>query len=80
MEEDDIPGLLLLLDFENAFDILEWSFINRALNFLGFGPDFCRWEQALYNNSQSCIIDNDNCSNLFNIKRKFRQGDPLSHY
>ena len=30
---EDIPGLLLLLDFEKAFDTLEWSFMNKALVF-----------------------------------------------
>ena len=48
VEEEDIPGLLLLLDFEKAFDTLEWSFINRTLNFLGFGPVFCKWIKTLH--------------------------------
>lgn len=30
MEEDEIPGLLILLDFEKAFDTIEWEFIQRA--------------------------------------------------
>ena len=42
-EEEDILGLLLLLDFEKVFDTLEWSFMNKALQFFGFGPDFCNW-------------------------------------
>ena len=80
VEEEDIPGLLLLIDFEKAFDTLEWSFINRALTFLGFGPDFSRWVQALYSNSKSCITNNGHCSSFFDVKRGVRQGDPLSPY
>jgi hypothetical protein len=38
LEEDDIPGLLLLIDFEKAFDTVEWSFIEKTLQFYGFGP------------------------------------------
>jgi hypothetical protein len=38
LEEDDIPGLLLLIDFEKAFDTVEWSFIEKTLEFYGFGP------------------------------------------
>ena len=80
VEEDEIPGLLLLIDFEKAFDTLEWSFINRTLSFFGFGTDFCDWVQALYKNPESCIINNGNCSSFFNILRGVRQGDPLSPY
>lgn len=36
MEEDEIPGLLLLLDFEKAFDTIEWEFIQRAYTFFWF--------------------------------------------
>ena len=32
-EENDIPGLLILIDFEKAFDSLSWSFIQKALRF-----------------------------------------------
>ena len=79
-EEENIPGLLLLLDFEKAFDTLEWSFINKALEFLGFGPDFCNWVKSLYFNIESCIINNGHCSSFFNIERGVRKGDPLSPY
>jgi len=33
----NIPGLLLFLDFEKAFDTLEWPFIQRTLQHFGFG-------------------------------------------
>ena len=32
-----IPGLLLFIDFEKAFDSLEWSFIEKTLNYYNFG-------------------------------------------
>ncbi len=79
-EKDDIPGLLLLLDFEKAFDTLEWSFIDKALNFLGFGPDLLKWVKTFYANAQSCVINNGHCSKMLSIKRGVRQGDPLSPY
>ena len=42
-EQKEIPGLLLLIDFEKAFDSLSWSFIRKALKFLNFGESFRRW-------------------------------------
>ena len=47
----NIPGLLLFLDFEKAFDTLEWSFIQKALISFGFGPSFVQWFKTFYNNT-----------------------------
>ena len=30
VEENNIPGLLLLIDFEKAFDSLSWSFMQKV--------------------------------------------------
>lgn len=37
-EYNDIPGLLMLIDFEKAFDSISWNFIYKALEFFNFGP------------------------------------------
>lgn len=37
-EQQDIPGILLLLDFRKAFDTIEWSFIQQTLSLFNFGP------------------------------------------
>jgi hypothetical protein len=44
-EEEDIPGLSLLNNFERAFDILSWNFIlkKKALNLFNFGPSISKW-------------------------------------
>jgi hypothetical protein len=42
MEEEDITGILLLVDFETAFDTIEWSFIENAIEFYGCGPVFLK--------------------------------------
>ena len=75
-----LPGILLFIDFEKAFDSLEWTFLERCLNQFGFGPDFIRWVNAFYKNIQSCIINNGFYSHYFKIERGVRQGDPLSPY
>ena len=42
-EERNIPGLLLMNDFEKAFDTVSWNFIDKALKFFNFGPSLRRW-------------------------------------
>ena len=79
-DELDIPGLLLIVDFEKAFDSISWKFINHTLNFFNFGDSIKRWINVFYNDIQSCVIQNGFLSEPFNVKRGCRQGDPLSPY
>ena len=37
-EQQDVPGILLLLDFRKAFDTIEWNFIQQTLSVFNFGP------------------------------------------
>ena len=75
-----LPGLLLFVDFEKAFDSLGWDFLEKCLEKFNFGPDFRRWVHIFYNDVQSCVLNNSLCSHYFHIKRGVRQGDPLSPY
>ena len=36
-------GLLLLIDFEKAFDSVEWNFLDEALKFFNFGESIRWW-------------------------------------
>ena len=47
-EEEKIPGLLLLIDFEKAFDSLSWSFIQKVTKFFNFGTSIRHWILVLY--------------------------------
>ncbi len=73
-------GLLLLIDFEKAFDSLEWSYIRKVLATYNFGRDFIKWFKTVYTNAQSCVINNGHYSKFFNLERGCRQGDPWSPY
>ena len=74
------PGILFFIDFEKAFDGIEWDFLNKCLELFNFGPDFIRWVNIFYKYIQSCVINNALCSHYFNVERGVRQGDPLSPY
>ena len=78
--KENIPGLLLFIDFEKAFDSLEWSFIANSLRFFGFGPSIINWVKVLYCETESCVLNNGWSTNFFQTLRGVRQGCPLSPY
>ena len=74
------PGILLLIDFEKAFDSIAWSFIKKTLNFFKFKEDIVRWIETFYNQIKSTVIVNNKPTPWFQIERGCRQGDPISPY
>ena len=80
-EKENIPGLMIFIDFRKAFDTLEWNFLFNCLDAFNFGPEFKRWINTFYKNIQSCVINKGLSSEYFNnLSRGVRQGDPLSPY
>ena len=79
-KQNNIPGMLLLIDFEKAFDSVSWNFMHKTLQFFDFGNDMKTWIKLLYNGAQLCVIQNGIFSKFFYIGRGCRQGDPVSPY
>ena len=79
-EEENLPGLLLIIDFEKAFDSISWEFIREVLGFFNFGESIKRWISVLYNDISSAVIQSGFVSEFFSISRGCRQGDPSSPY
>ena len=78
--KENIPGLMLFIDFQKAFYSVEWEFLFKCLEAFNFGTDFLHWVKVFYKNIQSCILNNGMTSNFFKLERGVRQGDPLSPY
>lgn len=71
-------ALLVSLDQEKAFDRVNRSFLTDLLKHLGFGPNFCKWIDILYNGAYMQIILNGYLTEKISLRRGVRQGDPLS--
>ena len=78
--KENVPGLLIFIDFQKAFDSLEWNFLLNCLEACNFGPDFIKWVKTFYKNIQSCVVNNGLMSDYSTQERGVRQGDPLSPY
>ena len=77
---NDIPGYLMAIDFEKAFDSVSHIYLQKTLRSFGFGPSFCKWIQTLYKGALSCVFNGGISTGYFNIEKGVRQGDPLSPY
>ena len=49
-KSNDLPGILVAIDFEKAFDSLEWSYVFKCLNAFNFGPSLLKWICTFYSN------------------------------
>ena len=79
-DEQNIPAVLVLVDFEKAVDSLEWNFIEKSLEYFNFGQNIQHCVKTLYNKANSCVINNGWASKSFSLERGVRQGCPLSPY
>ena len=77
-ELNKIPGIMVLIDFEKAFDTLEWQFLHNTLKYLNFGPNLRNWISVMYSDVESGIVNGGYVTNYFKVSRGVRQDCPLS--
>ena len=77
---NNTKGILLLIDFEKAFDSVSWSFMEKCFVFFNFKKDIIAWIKTFYKNIKSTVIVNNKPTDWFFVERGCRQGDPISPY
>jgi hypothetical protein len=70
------PLVMFLLDYEKAYDRVEWGFLEGSLSSLGFAPTWVKWVKALYIDSWCAVGLNGKTSEPFKLSRSIRQGCP----
>ncbi len=72
------PAAVLKIDFERAFDQVNWAFLKEVLVARGFGDRWIQWIDSLLNSASAAVILNGVPGKPFALNRGLRQGDPLS--
>ena len=79
-QKENIQGLLLLIDFQKAFDSVSWDFLCKVLKEFNFGPNICKWVNLFNTDIFAYVCQCGNLSEKIPIERGCRQRDPLSVY
>lgn len=60
-------SLLVAIDFERAFDSVNWDFLRKTLEMFSFGPSFLAWINAFYSDISCCVMNNGFTMPLFKL-------------
>jgi hypothetical protein len=78
VNENHLHGVLTYIAFHKAFDTVSWQFMHQVIEKMNFGSYFRECVKIMYNNIESCIMNNGNASAFFKPTRGIRQGCPIS--
>jgi hypothetical protein len=74
-------GIVLKLDFEKAFDKVNWDFLLNFLKAMGFSETLCEWIKNILYDGTVAVKINNVIGPYFKSSKDVRQGDrfPLSY-
>ena len=77
-ENTETKGMIICLDQEKAYDRIDLTYLWKTLEAYGFPDLFISKIKNLYASASTAIRINSYISELFNVRRGVRQGDPMS--
>ena len=79
-QKKQLEAYAVAIDFEKAFDSVDWNFIWKTLAAYNIPTGFIDAIKLLYNDIESCVVNNGTSTKYFKVKRGVRQGDPIAAY
>ena len=72
--------LLFKVDFEKAFDSVNWDYLESVMCQMGYGKKWRKWIRGCLESARSSVIVNGSPTEEFSPEKGVRQGDPLSPF
>ncbi|CAJ2637088.1 unnamed protein product [Trifolium pratense] len=72
--------LFFKVDFERAYDTVNWNFLEYMMVRMGFAEGWRQWIRACVFQSSMSVLVNGSPTGDFNVDKGLRQGDPLSPF
>ncbi|KAJ9560661.1 hypothetical protein OSB04_005821 [Centaurea solstitialis] len=72
--------LIFKIDFEKAFDSLNWGFLDDILAQMGFGDRWRAWVRGCITTTRVSILVNGSPTKEFRMEKGVRHGDPLAPF
>lgn len=77
-QAEAVPGCILFLDFEKAYDRLDRGWLFQCMERQGFPPAVVRWVRLMLSGSRAGVLYHGHLSPWFDILSGAAQGSPLS--
>ncbi|GKV34379.1 hypothetical protein SLEP1_g42756 [Rubroshorea leprosula] len=68
------------VDFEKAYDNVNWNFLNSMLRKMGFCPKWCSWIKGCLSSTSILVLVNGSPIEEFQMSKGLSQGDPLAPF
>ncbi|CAJ2644735.1 unnamed protein product [Trifolium pratense] len=72
--------LMFKVDFERAYDTVNWHFLDYMMVRMGFAEGWRRWIRACVCQSSMSVLVNGSPTEEFSVGKGLRQGDPMSPF
>ena len=73
-------GVIYKLDIEKAYDSINWQFLLKVMEKMGFGSKWLRWMWWCISIAKFSVMVNGTPAGFFSSSKGLWQGDPLSSY
>ncbi|KAJ0599246.1 putative RNA-directed DNA polymerase [Helianthus annuus] len=72
--------MIFKIDFEKAYDSVNWNFLSSNLKAMGFPTLWRKWIDVCLKSRKAPILVNGSPSSVFRLSRGLRQEDPISPF